>query len=309
MPHIIAIEYSDAQRRQLREQLDTLEKSGWPLSAKYDAQTFGTWQKLFENAITPGLFAEREAIVIESAETLGAFPEELSSLIEDDKADTVILLVFSTDTKTLAPVKDSITVIKPEPQVPPWKRQQWLMTIANDEGFRLSPDAAQLLGENIEAQEELRSELHKLALYSDGREISVHDVENLSFDEGGRAMMNFLDGLCDNKINDVAEALKHLRNDPLLPVLAAITNRLRPALIISCFQGKYTDEALKAVGSDPAKKNYALTKAKSAMKHYGADKIKQFMSGAVRLSFLEKTNRAEGWQGFELLIWELIAKV
>ena len=81
MPHIIAIENSESQRRQLSETLNSLAKKGWPLTAKYEAQTFGTWKLLFENAITPGLFARREAIVIEDAEILGEFPAELSPLI------------------------------------------------------------------------------------------------------------------------------------------------------------------------------------------------------------------------------------
>ena len=309
MPHLIAIEYSEAQRRQLKSEIDRLSKAGYPLSAKYDAETFGTWDKLFENAIAPGLFAEREVIVVENAETLDAFPENLSPLIEDDKADTVIILVFSTDTKNLKAAAKSITLIKPEAQVPPWKRKDWLISLAKEQGFRLSHDAANLLAESIESQEELRGEILKLGIYADGREITLEDAENLSFDEGGRAMLMFLDGVCANKPHDVARALTYLRDDYMLPVLTAITNRLRPALIMLMFQGKYTDEALKAAGFDPAKKNYALNKARSALKFYGADKIKIFMAESARLSFLEKTSRAEGWQGFEAIIWKLMAKV
>ena len=309
MPHIIAIEYSESQRRQLKAEIERLNKSGWPLSAKYDALTFGTWDKLFETAITPGLFVQREVIVVENAETLDAFPENLSPLIEDDKADTVIILVFNTDTKSLKPIAKSITLIKPEAQIPPWKRKDWLISLAKEQGFKISPDAANLLAESIESQEELRGEILKLGIFADGREITLKDAENLSFDEGGRAMMMFLDGVCSNNPADVARALNYLRDDFMLPVLTAITNRLRPALIISLFQGKYADNALKAAGFDPAKKNYAINKAKSALKFYGADKIKIFMAEAARLSFLEKTSRAEGWQGFEAIIWKLMAKV
>ena len=283
MPHIIAIEYSESQRRQLKAEIDRLNKSGWPLSAKYDALTFGTWDKLFETAITPGLFAEREAIVVENAEALDVFPEKLSPLVEDDEADIVIILVFSTDTKSLKP-------------------------IAKEQGFKISPDAANLLAESIESQEELRSEILKLGIFADGREITLTDAENLSFDEGGWAMMMLLDGVCANNPNDVARAVNHLRDEPMLPILAAITNRLRPALIISLFRGKYADEALKAAGFDPAKKNYAINKARAALKFFGADRIKMFMAESVRLSFLEKTSRAEGWQGFEAVIWNLMSK-
>ena len=302
MPHIIAIENSEAQRRQLSETLNSLEKKGWPLTAKYEAQTFGSWPALFENAVTPGLFAQREVIVIEEAENLKGFPPELANMLEDDKADCIMILMFGTDIKNLNPVKNQITLIKPEAQIPPWKRKSWLITLARDEGFNISPDAAQLLADSIESQEELRSEIHKLALYSQGKDINISDVQSLSFDEGGRAQIIFLDGVCDNNPHDVSRSLKYLRDNPLPVTLAAITNRLRPALIISCFGD--SDEALKATGA----RDYAVRKAKSALKNFGENAIKTFMAKAARLSLIDKTNHSEGWQGFELILWELMAK-
>lgn len=310
MPHLIAIEYSEAQRRQLNDKIQELDKKGWPLNAKYDAQNFGTWQKLFENAITPGLFSERELIVVENSETLGEFPETLANFIEDDKADCIIILIFNSDTKNLNSVKDSITIIKPEAQIPPWKRREWLINLSREKKFKLSNDAAQLLADTIESQEELRGEIEKLALYSEikNNEIKINDIENLCFDEGGRALINFLDGVCENNVIKVSRALKYLRKQPMLQILTGITNRLRPALIISTFGNKYLNDALKAVGVNLTKK-YALEKSQSALKNFGAEKIKTFMIKSARLSYLEKTNNAEGWQGFEFIIWELMQKV
>ena len=310
MPHLIAIEYSEAQRRQLNDKIQELDKKGWPLNAKYDAQNFGTWQKLFENAITPGLFSERELIVVENSETLGEFPETLANFIEDDKADCIIILIFNSDTKNLNSVKNSITIIKPEAQIPPWKRREWLINLSREKKFKLSNDAAQLLADTIESQEELRGEIEKLALYSEikNNEIKINDIENLCFDEGGRALINFLDGVCENNVIKVSRALKYLRKQPMLQILTGITNRLRPALIISTFGNKYLNDALKAVGVNLTKK-YALEKSQSALKNFGAEKIKTFMMKSARLSYLEKTNNAEGWQGFEFIIWELMQKV
>ena len=304
MPHLIAIEYSEAQRRQIGEKLRELAKNGWSLNGKYDAHTFEAWPKLFENVITPGLFVEREAIVVENAETLGEFPDELAQFLENDKADTVILLVFNTDAKNLKPVKDSITLIKPEPQIAPWDRPKWLMTLAKESKFTLASDAAQLLADSVDSQEELRSEINKLALYSEGREIKLEDVETLCFDEGGRAMNILLDNVCRENHDEVARALKYLRNtDSILPILSAMTNRLRIALMLSCF--KNANEAVKLLGSRP----YAVNLARTALKNFGADRIKTFIAKSIRLSFLEKTNRSEGWQGFELIIWELMSKI
>ena len=308
MPHIIAIDYSEAQRRQLAETLASLAKKGWPLSARYEAENFPSWQELFSTVIQPGLFAQREAVVVEGAEALGPFPDSLANVIEDDKADCVMILVFSTDTKTLKSIASSITVIKPEAQVPPWKRKDWLLSLAKSQGLKIAPDAAGMLSDSIESQEELRSELLKLGTYAGKREITPADVEALSFDDGGRALMKFLDGVCDNKPQDVARAVKYLKGDSILPVLAAITNRLRPALVMSCYPESLQMEALKAVDSDPVRKKYAVGKAKNALKNYGPDCVKTFMLKAARLSFLEKTGRAEGWEGFELIVWELMAR-
>ena len=308
MPNIIAIEYSEAQRRQIAETLADLKKKGWPLSARYEAENFSSWQELFSTVIQPGLFAQREAVVVEETELLGPFPENLSGLIEDDTADCVMILVFSTDTKNLKAIASSVTVIKPEAQIPPWKRKDWLLDLAKSQKIKISSDAANMLTDSIESQEELRSELKKLSAYAGKREITTADVEALSFDEGGRALMKFIDGICDNKPQDVAKAVKHLKEDSILPVVAAITNRLRPALMLSYFPESLHTDALKAADSDPVKKKYAVGKAKNALKNYAALSIKLFMLKAARLSFLEKTSRAEGWEGFELIIWELMAK-
>ena len=306
MPHVIAIENSESQRRQLSEKLKELEKKNYPLTARHEAQNFGTWNKLFETALTPGLFAAREVIVIENSEVLGEFPETLTNLIEDEKADCILILVFNSDTKNLKAIKNSIEIIKPEPEIAPWNRPKWLVALAKEKKFNLSADAAQLLADSIESQEELRSEINKLSIYSEGGNIKLEDVQNLSFDEGGRSLLMFLDGICENNLGQVSRALKYLRTeDSILPTLTAVANRLRPALMLSCFNKNFSAEVLKSLGT----KDYAAKKAQLALKNFGVDKIKIFMAKAARLSFLEKTGMAESWQGFELIIFELMFRV
>ena len=324
MPHIIAIEYSEAQPRQLAETLSQLTKLGRPLSAKYESEVFPSWADLFSTIMQPGLFAQQESFVVYAAENLGVFPEKLAHLIENPKPksskpvkspnsdfpsdlpDCVLILVFSTpDTKPLKSIAKSITIITPPAEVPPWKRKEWLLELAKSQSLKLSTDAAVMLS----SQEELRSELLKLGAFAGKREISPADVEALSFDEGGRALMKFIDGVCDNKPRDVVRAIKFLKRDSILPVLAAITNRLRPALLEAHFPDNLRSDALHAIDHDPIKKKYAVGKAENALKNYGAECIKRFMLKAARLSFLEKTDRAEGWEGFELIIWELMAKI
>ena len=330
MPYIIAIEYSESQPRQIAETLSQLAKLGRPLSAKYEAEIFPSWADLFSTIIQPGLFAQQESFVVYSAESLGTFPENLAHLIENPKPksakssksaktsepvfpselpDCVLILVFSTtDIKTLKSIAQSISIITHPAEVPPWKRKDWLLDLAKSQSIKISYDAAVMLADSITSQEELRSELLKLSSFAGKREISTADVEAVSFDEGGSALMKFIDGICDNKPRDVVWAVKFLKQDSILPVLAAITNRLRPAMLEAHFPENLHTDALNAIDHDPIKKKYAVGKARNALKNYGAECIKLFMLKAARLSFLEKTGRAEGWEGFELIIWELMAK-
>lgn len=308
MPRLIAIEGHEGQRRQLEEQLAALSKKGYALAGKLEAGVaFRDWKELFISAGGRGLFDAQSVTVAEGAEALGPFPDELSALLEDDGAESVVIAVFSGDAKKVFSKETAalkkILFLKAEASVPPWKRKDWLLGLARERGWRLNPQAAALLGESLESLEELRSELEKLAFYADGREIGLDAVKALSFDEGAKALLQFLDGLCQARCGEVVKSLRHLQTDPSpLRLLAAVGNRLRPALYLACFP---RDEAaaLRAAGGP---RDHAVRMSRLALEHFGADAVKRFMLGAVRLSWREKTSFAEGWPGFELILWELL---
>ena len=234
MSRLIVIEGHEGQRRQLAEQLAALSEKGFALAGKLEAGTaFRDWKELFASAGGRGLFDARTVTVAEGAEALGPFPDELASILEDgledNEVESVVVATFSGDTKkvfskeTLALKR--ILFLKAEASVPPWKRKDWLLGLARERGCRLNPAAAALLGESLESQEELRSELDKLSFYASGREIGVDDVRALSFDEGAKALLQFLDGLCQARHGEVVRSLRHLRSDPSpLRLLAALGN-------------------------------------------------------------------------------------
>jgi DNA polymerase III delta subunit len=245
--------------------------------------------------------------IVESAELLGAFPPTLNGYLEDDGADDIIAAVFSGDTKKIF-AKESlgkIAFIRPDPSVSPWGRRDWLLGLARSRKVKLDAAAAALLAESLESQEELRSELEKLALYANGGTITVETVRNLSFDEGGNALLRFLDGVCQGRRGDVLTALKHLQSgEPSpLPLLTALYNRLRPALHIACASPKTEAKVLAAIG---ATREYALRMARSALDRFGREGVKRFMLSLIRLSYLEKTSAGEGWIGFETALWRLM---
>ncbi len=341
MAKLILIEQHSGQRRQLSEEIKRLEHEGYVLSGKFEAGVnFANWQSLFEHANARGLFEDKQIIVCESAELLGDFPEKLIESIDkpDDKnSSSVIIAAFANalkpdepedeesesedkpkaKSKTKAKGKgkninlfklDKVKVLKGEAEVPPWKRKDWLLGLAREKNIKLAPDAAALLGEFIDSQEELRAVLYNLGGYAEIKKlksgVDVNLVRALSFDEGSRALLTFLDGVCQAKYKDVANSLKYLRQDILLPVLTGLCNRLRPAVYIAAFK-QNSDKALAAIGQKNLNA-YAVKMAREALRNYGERALKIFLLKAIKLSYDEKGNDATGWPGFEVILWELI---
>jgi len=310
MPHLCVIPTGIAQRRQLGEYISSYNKKGYSLSSRLDVKSARgaadnkeiSWNSVFAMSRSGGLFTEKQLFVIESAENLGEFPQELEQFLDAFvEADSVVICVFANEGKALSLSKtfssSALSVIEfaeKEETVPPLKRKDWVMRLSKEFGVSIAQDAAALLAESIDEQEELRGELTKLADYSRPHQISLELVRLLSFDEGGSAMLKLLDGFSLGKAEDVISSLKYLKRDPSpLPIITALSNRLRPALYITIFENEQA--ALASLGV----RDYAARMAKQALKIYGKAAIQKFMLELVRLSFMEKTNNAEGWIGFE----------
>jgi DNA polymerase-3 subunit delta len=310
MPHLCVIPSGIAQRRQLREYISIYTKRGYSLAVRLDAKASLrisaenreiSWNSVFAMSRSGGLFAEKQLFIIESAENLGEFPQELEQFLESaTQTDSVVICVFADESKGTSAkifptsITDKIEFAAKEEVIPPWKRKDWIIRLSKEFGVSIDNEAAALLAESIDEQEELRGELMKLADYSRPRQISLELVRLLSFDEGGSAMLKFLDGFSLGKALDVISSLKYLKQDiSPLPIISALSNRLRPALYITLFEDERS--ALAALNS----RDYAARMAKQALKIYGKDAIQRFMLELVRLSFMEKTNYAESWVGFE----------
>jgi DNA polymerase-3 subunit delta len=322
MPRLIVIEGHESQRRKLEELLAEFSKKGYVLTGKFEAASVeGGWPEVIAASRNRSLFDDKRMTIVEGAELLGAFPPALSGYLDGDGADDVVVAVFGGDAKKIFAKEslEKIAFIRPAPSVSPWGRRDWLIGLArahganarganaqgaNAHGAKLDSAAAALLAESLESQEELRAELDKLILYANGGTITVDTVRNLSFDEGGNALLRFLDGVCQARQGDVLSALRRLRSESSpLPLLSALYNRLRPALYIACTPPRAQAKALAAIG---ANREYALRMARSALDRFGGENIKSFMLSLIRLSYLEKTSAGEGWIGFETALWRLM---
>ena len=300
MPHLRVIASGGASARRLvAEELEALSKKGRAFAGTREG---GEWPALIAAGRSAGLFDEKRVSVVESAELLGPFPEELVPYLEGEDASEVILLLFEKDPgKVFSPAaKKMIAQIKGE-SVPFWsaQRKRWLLDLARKEGVAVSDDAAALLVELLEDPEEVRAELLKLGAYAHGGSVDAGMVKELSFDEGRNTMLKFLDAFCQARAPEVFAALERFKQEPsMLPLLTGLYNRIRPALYLGIFPSAGGERVRSALEI----KDYALKMGREALRHYSPKALGDLSFGLLALSWKEKTSFAEGWPGFESLL-------
>lgn len=300
MPHLRVIASGGASARRLvAEELEALSKKGRAFAGTREG---GEWPALIAAGRSAGLFDEKRVSVVESAELLGPFPEELVPYLEGEDASEVILLLFEKDPgKVFSPAaKKMIAQIKGE-SVPFWsaQRKRWLLDLARKEGVAVSDDAAALLVELLEDPEEVRAELLKLGAYAHGGPVDAGMVQELSFDEGRNTMLKFLDAFCQARAPEVFAALERFKQEPsMLPLLTGLYNRIRPALYLGIFPSAGGERVRSALEI----KDYALKMGREALRHYSPKALGDLSFGLLALSWKEKTSFAEGWPGFESLL-------
>ena len=305
MPHLrIIASGGAAARRLVAEELEALSKKGRAFAGTREG---GEWPALIAAGRSAGLFDEKRVSVVESAELLGPFPEELVPYLEGEDASEVILLLFEKDPgKVFSPAaKKKIAQIKGE-SVPFWsaQRKRWLLDLARKEGVAVSDDAAALLVELLEDPEEVRAELLKLGAYAHGGSVDAGMVKELSFDEGRNTMLKFLDAFCQARAPEVFAALERFKQEPsMLPLLTGLYNRIRPALYLGIFPSAGGERVRSALEI----KDYALKMGREALRHYSPKALGDLSFGLLALSWKEKTSFAEGWPGFESLLIDCMA--
>lgn len=300
MPRIKAITASGAAGRQfLLDTLAAIEGDGY---AREGAGENPDWTSLISAGRTDSLFGGKKVILVEGAEGLGPFPEELEEFLEDEGADHTILLVYeSAPTKLFgAGARRRVEFLKADTSsIPPWERKRWLMSMARELKVRLSDEGTAILADMLDDRGELRSEVEKLGEYAGEGEVTGDMVKALSFDEGRSRLLSFLDGFCQGRPGEVFASLEYLKkDDSVLPLITALYNRIRPALYLGLFPqmgGDWVKLVLKI-------KDYPLRMSREALRRYPPKAIGELAAGLLALSWKEKTGAAEGWFGFEALL-------
>lgn len=306
MPHFIVLTGSgSAQRRLLADCIAELKGKGFDSTEKFSGES---WNDLFDISRTGGLFEERRAVVVESADLLGPLPEDLFEEVTGSESVVVFLLVMEKDPSKTLPPELSKRVSFRKPQIIPYwlnSRVQWLEREARSRRIKTTPKALHLLAEFIEDPEEMSVELDKLGLASGGGVVDEDLVKALTVDEGGRQMLALLDGLCKGDTKTVIEALSCLRGrDEPLRILSALHKRMRVAMYLSMARGDLRKTAEAALEVKPYQGKVAL----EATSIFPEDAIVDFVVGVTRESALGKSGLASGWNGVELEILKLLSR-
>ncbi len=304
MPHLmVASAAGTSQRRLVSETTRQELEKGYALAAKREG---GEWKDLLSSENCGGLFEARRLVLVEEAHLLGKFPPGLESMLEGQESATHVLLVYADDPKTVFPkeVLPRIRWLRGE-ELPRFgaAKQRWVEARAAKMGIGVSPEGMNLLVESVEDPEEIVSELSKLVLASKDGLIGVEEVRALCFDEGEKALLSLLDGLCEADIRKVAGALPHLKRREPIPVVAALHNRFRLAFYRSVFDSprlaKSASEALKA-------RPYQERQASEAARHYERKRLGEFMKQLCGVNIGEKSGNRSGWFDLELAILGLL---
>jgi DNA polymerase-3 subunit delta len=308
VPGIIAINSSDSSyRRVLKEEIARLESLGFNLIRSQDG---GEWQDLFATARTGGLFSSKGFIRVESAEELGRLPDSLVEKVEAaNAASTFLILVYSRDHKKFFPkeIQSTIRILSVQ-KVPRWlnRRFDWLKEQADKRKIRIEKNALMFLADTIEDPDEMISELDKLSYSAKNNAVSLEMVKDLVLDEGRNAMLDVIDGICMGKTEEVIKALEVLkRGSELIPVLSAIYNRIRIAVIIHSL-GKYGKDRIKQILKF---RDYQFRMGNELLRRYRPEDLFVFATEVITLDYREKTNDARGWPGLECSILKFLASV
>lgn len=307
MPRLVIVNAAGAsQRRLLSEVIQELKAQGYALASRQEG---GGWPDLFGDSRTCGLFESRTIVQVEEAVRMGRFPEELAGFIEGKDASSAIVLLYAGDASKYFP-KDLFKKldVRKAREVPRWsgQRQKWITDEGNKLGVRVSAEAASLLGDWIEDGEELRGELEKLASVAPKSFIDGELVRQLTVDEGGKDLLNLLDGLCYGKYPQVIQALESLRRGGvLLKVVVSLHNRFRLAMYQRSGERNEGGLFVAALGAKPYQKKMAM----EAARRYNLEALQTFVAALVRLSLAEKIGQGQGWNGLSREVLEFMGAV
>ncbi|MDR1510160.1 MAG: hypothetical protein LBS53_11030 [Synergistaceae bacterium] len=309
MPHLHILSGSGASlRRLLADETAKLASAGY---TDVRRQEGGEWGALLSENRGRDLFGDLSVVVVEEGETLGTMPERFAFMLEGPGAGTHILLVCKTDgPRPVAKEHEALCTLSKVETLPPWSKERdgIILSEAGKHGVKIARNAVSLLKELFEDIGELASEAEKLAnvcILRKRSEISVSDVEDFCMSDGNRNLLKLLDGLCSgNRVESLASLEGMSSRSELTPLLSALHNRFRLAMYYALCPDERAGYT-RALGA----KDYAARLAWGAADLYGSVKLRDFVTGLIRVASNERIGQGASWRDLDVLVIDLLSSM
>jgi DNA polymerase-3 subunit delta len=230
-------------------------------------------------------------------------------MLEGPDASTYIVLACKSENISIIPkeLADRCSFSK-NASPPPWSRErdEVILEAARSQGVGVSKSAVFLMKELFDDMGELASESEKVASFCSilkRKEISPSAVGDYCLSDGSRSLLKFLDALCAARGADSMRALSELAlHSDITPLLSALHNRFRIAMYFALYPAERAAFS-RALGA----RDYAARQAETAAKKYGAGRLRDFVTGLIRMTSNERSGQSAGWFDLEVLVIDLLS--
>lgn len=235
--------------------------------------------------------AQRRLVVIEGIPNLSK--EQFQLLAEHIHPQTVVLIVDSKIDRRLAGSKEllALATVKQFPPLLGKPLLSWMQSFVREQGSALEPAASAMLLEHLgEDQDMLSEELRKLALFSSGRTITVHDVEQLTFPSFEGIVWKLTDLLAAGRRSD-ALLYAHrytARGGDAYGLWAILLSMLKNLVAVAAARREGSTNA-QAIAADLDIPFFAVRSLLPAAARMGGGPLRTFLAEAVDADIALKT--------------------
>ncbi|MDW8110178.1 MAG: DNA polymerase III subunit delta [Candidatus Bipolaricaulota bacterium] len=199
------------------------------------------------------LFASSKILFVRRADELPA-PEALAELIPNGLAHNYLVLEAEKLDKRgkLYKALEKHAVVQELPKPDRRGLPKLVHELLQEQKLRVTPAGVKYLLASVEPEPgRLASEIQKLAVYAQGRELDVPELKELLFSDQSESVLQFLDGLGERRRQSLKELRALLRSgeDPN-KIFFMIVSQVRSLLAIKSLAalGKSSDEIAKETG-------------------------------------------------------------
>lgn len=269
------------------------------------------FDRLLDIGATIPMFAETRLVLIRDINKILESQHERLLQTLNRFSDTTKALLTATDLdkrKKLYKGLSSWGSFEEFPRIYDDKLPGWAQRIAGDFGWRLSPDAAELLasacGDDLFS---VRQTIERVTLFLDRqRRIEVADVENMLAGEGIHTIFLLLDAVAQHDLGRSLAIVRSLFAGGEYPGvwLSALSRLLGKLAKLAELKEPNDFRAAELTGMKP----FLVKKSRAQIEAYGEKNLPAAILACCETEWGIKTSQVSNRMGWEILVWRLCSR-